>query len=349
MVFNSLTEAPRNLKESIDWLMALKGTDARKNLEAIGYAIYDFLADKPVGFMELPALEKIKSVAKEFLGQEELKDRFYVSALLKRYTEPMGKNFLLRLKSPWTTHRSDYKNVVNRWGVKPGGIAKNIAQVVSVCDVFLEHIKSPDQYKSAYSSEATWDASCAKKPEDCAVVLVGIAPMLYAGLLFLLDVANPGLLECLLPRNEKEFLRKVMKALGYVEPECCDFLSRSNLLHALHYVDKDVLDSIYDIAGFWAFYGVDKTGVQSAKQSVGTEESAGPEGVAKSVEAEGVDAAEGKGGEAAEQPAGVEEPVIAEEPVKAVKAAKTVKAAKKAAKKLAKKARQKKNPIPDPQ
>ncbi|CDR95427.1 hypothetical protein BBBOND_0205850 [Babesia bigemina] len=44
MVYTSLTEVPHNLKEGIDWLVALKGTYGENNLKTIVGAIQKFLS-----------------------------------------------------------------------------------------------------------------------------------------------------------------------------------------------------------------------------------------------------------------------------------------------------------------
>ncbi|GBE60898.1 hypothetical protein, conserved [Babesia ovata] len=252
MVYNSLTEAPRNLKECFDWLVALKGADAKKNLAAMGAAVYGFLVDKPVGTLLIPSLEKVKRLSKEFLEQKELRDRPYVKEVLNRFKEPMNKDFR-RFRDVYGDSKSDYKNVVKARGVKPEDIARNVTRTVSSCEKFLDDIKIPDQYKSAYSSEATWEASCSKNPEACAVVLVGIAPMLYVGVGCLWvesydDYIFRG------TSNRDRRLGKIMKALGFVEPGCRAGISGSDVLQTLRNTDEDLVDILYDFAGFWAFY-----------------------------------------------------------------------------------------------
>ncbi|GBE61284.1 hypothetical protein, conserved [Babesia ovata] len=253
MVYNSLTEAPRNLKEGMDWLLALKGTDAEANLKAMGAALYDLLADTPVGFKEVPALEKVKPISKKFLEKGELKDYSHVKDLLKRYEQPMNKTDWLWYKRHTSYHPSDYINIIGFFRLNPEKIAKKLGDVVSGCEKFLEDVKIPDQYKSAYSSKATWEASCSKKPEACAAVLAGIAPMLYAGLQSLLDAdksaekKGPG-------SKAATHLGEIMKAIGYVKPECREDLTAPDVHKALRGVDKHVVYTLYDISGMWAFY-----------------------------------------------------------------------------------------------
>ncbi|GBE61309.1 hypothetical protein, conserved [Babesia ovata] len=185
MVYTSLTEAPHNLKEGIDWLMALRGKDGEKNLAAMGAALYDFFEDKPVGKMELPALEKIKSISKEFMENPALNYMWPANELLRRFRAPMSKKGPICLGSCFgATLESDYKNVVKTKNLTVETIAKKLGKVVDGCEKFLEKIKSPDGYKPSYNSEATWDASCAKDPEACAVVLVGSADAVHGFALF---------------------------------------------------------------------------------------------------------------------------------------------------------------------
>ncbi|GBE62191.1 hypothetical protein, conserved [Babesia ovata] len=251
MVYNSLTEAPRNLKECIDWLVALKGT-SKFNTQALGFALYKFLVDKPVGTLLIPSLEKVKRLSKEFLEHEDLRNRSYVKDLLSRFKEPMNKDhYRLRAMVSDNTE-SDYENFVKSRGFTADDIARNVRAIVSNCEIILENVKNPDQYNSAYSSEATWAASCSKNPEACAVILVGIAPMLYAGIESLRDETEYAN-RTEQSETDKDF-RKVLKALGYVEPEYRDGLSRSDVCKAVTNMHPRILPTIYDVAGFWAFY-----------------------------------------------------------------------------------------------
>ncbi|CDR96712.1 hypothetical protein BBBOND_0306160 [Babesia bigemina] len=268
MVYTSLTEAPHNLKEGIDWLMALKGTDGVKNVKAMSEALYNFLADKPVGKMELPALEEVKLISKDFLGLPQLKGPSSVGEILglpqikgpspvgdlqKRYETPMDKTSCMWLKRMWTLNESDYDNIVEAWGLTTEDFIYKLGRVMHATEKFLEGVKISDQYESAYSTEATWEASCSEKPEDCAVVLVGMAPMLYAGLLSLKDASQRAAKKG--PQSKEETrLREVLEAVGYVETQRNDNLSGSDVLMALSDVDKQLLYILYDFAGYWAFY-----------------------------------------------------------------------------------------------
>ncbi|CDR94690.1 hypothetical protein BBBOND_0109880 [Babesia bigemina] len=252
MVYNSLTDVPHNLREGIDWLIALKGTDGEKNLAAMGSALYDLLADKPVGKKVLPALEQIKPITKQFLEKPGLKGHWSVKRLLGRFSEPMNKTIFMWFKHQWGYYASDYENIIQTEGVKLKDMVENLGKVVHGTEKFLDDIKNPDEYKSAYSSEATWDASCAKNPEACAMVLVGIAPMLYAGLLCLWNASDDAA-EKWLVINANERFEKLLKALDYKEPDCKDNLSAAAVRKALCSLDNSV-DILYDLAGFWAFY-----------------------------------------------------------------------------------------------
>ncbi|GBE61122.1 hypothetical protein, conserved [Babesia ovata] len=354
MVYNSLTEAPHNLKEGIDWLIALKGTDAAKNLAAIGDAIHKFLVDKPVGFTDVPAIENFKLISKEFMEKPALRVQPFVKLLLERFSKPLDENPGVIAKAFSLVPKSDYQNVVQTRGVKPEAIAKNLGKVVDGCEKFLEKMKISDHYNSAYSSGATWDASCAKDPEACAVVLVGIAPMLYTGLSSLRVACNEEALTYARLTNKSSSLGEVLEAVGCKEPECRADMSTSGVTWALRGVNREILNIIYDLAGFWAFYGKNKSGAVKAVKPTKEEQSVKPvepvEHPAEPVEAEQpAEAIEPVEPVQEGQSAVVEEHVKAEAPVKVVKAAKSVKAAKKAAKKVAKKARQKKNRTQSPQ
>ncbi|GBE61791.1 hypothetical protein, conserved [Babesia ovata] len=220
MVYNSLTEAPRNLKEGIDWLMAVKGTNIMKTSKAMGAALHKFLGI-------------VKLISMEFLEQEELKDQKFVKKVLEMINGSTDRK------------PGDFAKTM---GSNPDAVAQNLRYVVDGCEKFLNHIKNPDQYKSAYSPEVTWDASCSASPEDCAAVFVGMAPMLYAGLLSLWDAGRSNPLKWL--KRNKKSLAEVLKAVGYDEPECRTPITASNVINSLRNVDKESLDRLYNLAGF---------------------------------------------------------------------------------------------------
>ncbi|CDR94467.1 hypothetical protein BBBOND_0107650 [Babesia bigemina] len=256
MVYNSLTEVPRNLKEGIDWLIALKGTDGAKNLKAMGAALYNFLSDKPVGLTEVPALENVKHISQQFLEQPELMDRPFVKNLVERFNKPTGESQQMHDPVSMGVKESDYKNIVEAWNITPENIARSLGKVVDGCEKFLEEVKIPENYTFAYSSGATWDSSCAKDPEACAVVLVGIAPMLYAGIRSLRDAGKDATAKETDPMEDKH-LGSVLEALGYKEPAGRAALNTSDVLNLLRVVDKNVLNILYAFSGFWGFYGLD--------------------------------------------------------------------------------------------
>ncbi|GBE61682.1 hypothetical protein, conserved [Babesia ovata] len=264
MVYTSLTEVPRNLKEGVDWLIALKGTDAKNNLKAMGAALFNFLAGTPVGYTEVPALENIKLITKEFMEIPALKYLWPARAMLRKFNDPKYKECGVLARWFADVQKSDYTNVVDAGHLTAEPMAENLGKVVDGCERFLESIKIPDQYKSAYSPEATWEASCAKDPEACAVILVGIAPMLYTGLRSLNVASEAESYRRQIWLQSPISLTDVVKAVGYKDPGCRDDLSDSDILKALKGVSYQTLVTLYDLSGFWAFYGLDKAGAKRA-------------------------------------------------------------------------------------
>ncbi|GBE62102.1 hypothetical protein, conserved [Babesia ovata] len=253
MVYDSLTDAPHNLKECIDWLIALKGDDAENNFKAMGTAVHKFLEDKPVPSKHLPAIENFKHIFREFLRQQELKDLWYVEDMLEMINGPMNKKPEMFAKITGVVEESDYTNAVETRNAKPETIAKIIGDVLQATGKFLAHIKNPDHYNSAYSSNATWDASCENDPEACAVAFVGIALMLYAGLETLRDACVTAFFRCP-PFLAYKRMQEVLNALGYVEPECRANMTISDVEWALSGVDNGLLNTLYNLASFWHLY-----------------------------------------------------------------------------------------------
>ncbi|GBE59508.1 Probable serine threonine- kinase kinX, putative [Babesia ovata] len=348
MVYDSLTDAPRDFREGIDWLVALKGTDAESNLAALGAAVYKFLSDNPDDSDQLPAYQKVKLITKEFLEQEGIKDRRTVRVMLARFNTPRDLKSYILAKPLDTFEDSDTKKIVEAWGITAENIAEKLTQSVDACEKFLGDIKVPGQYMSAYSSKATWAESCSKKPEDCAAVFVGIAPMLYTGLTSLWDATDADDFR-LVPSKAKKNLNNLLAALRYVKPEVRAKMDRSDVVNALSGVGIDVLDTLTEVAEFWAVSGSGNAESVEGMKGVETEElvEAG-EPAEQPVDAEKSEGDEGV--KSVEEPVkSVEEPIKAEATVNVVKTVKAVKAAKKAAKKVAKKAKQKKNLTQDPQ
>ncbi|GBE61776.1 hypothetical protein, conserved [Babesia ovata] len=194
MVYHSLTEPPRNVKEGIDWLIALKGDDAKKNLKALGEAVHKFLADKSVDKKEVPALEKVKLITKEFLEQMELKGLCAADTLQGELENPMNTNPSIFVRLFGNARKSHHESFVQAQGLTAESIAENIGQVVDGCEKFLDVIKNPTQYKPAYSSEVTWAEAYEKDPETCAIIFIGIAPMLYVGIRSLKEASAHALM-----------------------------------------------------------------------------------------------------------------------------------------------------------
>ncbi|GBE60491.1 hypothetical protein, conserved [Babesia ovata] len=232
MVYNSLTEAPHNLKEAIDWLIALKGTDAESNLKAMGEAIYNLLGSDTIGGKMLPALKIIRRISQNFLQKKELHDQAFVKSALRQLNQLMDK-------TPG--------GIAIPKSVTPDTIANNLAHVVVGAEIFLNDIKDLDQYVSSYSSEATWANSCSMKPEACAVVFVGIAPMLFTGLRYL-NSACLGSTRSGSKSISKERLEEVLKSLGYRDPHCKDGISGADVISALRAVDKKTMATLHDLA-----------------------------------------------------------------------------------------------------
>ncbi|GBE59574.1 Probable serine threonine- kinase kinX, putative [Babesia ovata] len=267
MVYDSLTDAPRDFREGIDWLVALKGTDAEKNLAALGAAAYRFLSEKPDDSNQLPAYKKVELITKEFLEQEGLKNRRPIKLMLSRFNTPRDEK-----PDSIAPFFGDFDGRVdgeyaNEWRITAENIAARLTKSVNACEKFLKDIQVPGKYKSAYSSEATWSGSCSKKPEECAAVFVGIAPMLYTGLVSLWEATDADTFEWLPSRAQKD-LEALLKALRYAKPECRSKMRRSDVVKALSGVGIDVLDTLHLFADFWAIYGSGNegpVGVESVK------------------------------------------------------------------------------------
>ncbi|CDR97767.1 hypothetical protein BBBOND_0402550 [Babesia bigemina] len=235
MVHKSLTDLPRNLKEGIDWLLAVKGDDGESNLKALGAAVYDFLAQQPLALTNVPSLENIKLISMGFMWNKELRDLWPANVMLGKFI-----------------HSADKKadELADTMGTRPEKVAANIGTIVHGVEKFLDDIKHPAQYKSAYGHKATWDRSCAKNPEDCAAIFVGIAPMLYVGLESLRDASESASGAFLSDEISTRRFRRVFKAMGYRKRRLRPNIGGPDFLKALSNVQKDVLSILDDVSGF---------------------------------------------------------------------------------------------------
>ncbi|CDR93810.1 hypothetical protein BBBOND_0101560 [Babesia bigemina] len=185
--------------------------------------------------------------------QLEVHHHPYVKELLTRYNVAMDSNLGFFDRAFKDIAISDYENVLQTQSIEPETIAKNLGKVVHSTEKFLDYIKRTRRYNRTYSLQATWASSCTHDPEVCAVVLVGIAPMLYAGLRCLIDAAADAFMEG--PASIQEHsLISVLETLGYEGQPKRGKVRSSDIRSALSDVNKDVLNVLYDLAGFWAFY-----------------------------------------------------------------------------------------------
>ncbi|CDR94347.1 hypothetical protein BBBOND_0106560 [Babesia bigemina] len=145
VVYNSLIYVPRNFKEAIDWLIAVRGDDAEGNLAALGAAIYDLYVHMSGRSTEWSNLDKAIRFSIDFLEQEKLKKHLYVKMIL----------FLLD----------------ERLRVTPN--------ILTTTVVSEDDTKNENHYKSAYSPQATWDPLFSAHPKTSALMLELIQALGY--------------------------------------------------------------------------------------------------------------------------------------------------------------------------
>ncbi|CDR95001.1 hypothetical protein BBBOND_0201580 [Babesia bigemina] len=252
VVYNSLAHVPRNFKECIDWLMAVRGDDGMKNLKVLEAALYDFYAHMSGRFTEVSDLDKVIRVSREFLEQEKLKKRRSVKRILIKLNDRLRKTPDQLAKRIGSAHDTKNEKYLQKKGLTADTIAENLCYVVDACAKFLGRIKNRSHYKSAYSPQATWDASFSAHPETGVVIFVGIAPMLCASISSL----NAAVFAAMLrfpPFIAYKRMQEMIEALGYVEPQRRAGMTASYVGDALDGFEETI-DFIFDLAGFWAFY-----------------------------------------------------------------------------------------------
>ncbi|CDR94509.1 hypothetical protein BBBOND_0108070 [Babesia bigemina] len=253
VVYNSLIYVPRNFKEAVDWLIAVRGDDGMKHLKALGAALYDFYAHMSGRFTEVSDLDKVIRVSREFLEQEKLKKRRSVKRILIKLNDRLRKTPDQLAKDIGSADDTEKEKYLQTKGLTADTIAEKLCCVVDACAEFLGRIKNRSHYKSAYSPQATSDASFSAHPETGVVIFVGIAPMLCASILAL-EMASFRAVLRLPPFIAYKRMQELIQALGYVEPECRAGMTASYVVDALGDFESETTDFIYRLAGFWAFY-----------------------------------------------------------------------------------------------
>ncbi|CDR95703.1 hypothetical protein BBBOND_0208570 [Babesia bigemina] len=246
MPFDSLTMVPRDLKEAIDWLLATKVNEDSRTWWSMGLGLTRMYERQPAAVKMLPALEVIKQITKDFLERKEIRNQKFVRSVLDRINKPSSN-------TTGNDPQSLKVHVGSARGVGPRTLARSACKALYVCDMFLDDIKDHEKYRSAYASDVTWEESCDEYPEACAVVLVGIAPILYVGLRSLKEAAKAAV-EAGPGSKEEIHLAKVMKAVGYTVPQCRSDLTSLDIRKALRGLDVPMLAVIYDFSGFWGLY-----------------------------------------------------------------------------------------------
>ncbi|CDR94099.1 hypothetical protein BBBOND_0104080 [Babesia bigemina] len=251
-VYKSLIYVPRNFKEAVDWLIAVRGDDGMKNLKALGAALYDFYAHMSGRFTEVSDLDKVIRVSREFLEQEKLKKRRSVKRILIKLNDRLRKTPDQLAKDTGSADDTENEKYLQKKGLTADTIAEKLCCVVDACAEFLGRIKNRSHYKSAYSPQATWDASFSAHPETGVVIFVGIAPMLCASISSL----NAAVFAAMLrfpPFIAYKRMQELIQALGYVEPECRAGMTASYVGDALEGFEETII-FLYELAGFWIFY-----------------------------------------------------------------------------------------------
>ncbi|CDR93709.1 hypothetical protein BBBOND_0100380 [Babesia bigemina] len=251
VVYQSLVHIPRNFKEAVDWLIAVRGDDAEGNLAALGAALYDLYVHMSGRSIEWSALDKVIRVSREFLEQEKLKKRLFVNMILFLLDERLRVTPNILTTTVVSEDDTENEKYLQKKGLTADTIAEKLCCVVDACAEFLGRIKNRSHYKSAYSPQATWDASFSAHPESGAVMFVGMAPMLVASISSLNAAVFAAKLR-LPPFIAYKSMQELIQALGYVEPECRAGMTASCVGRALSGFDVETITFLYQLAGFWA-------------------------------------------------------------------------------------------------
>ncbi|GIX64926.1 uncharacterized protein BcabD6B2_43610 [Babesia caballi] len=182
----SLTDPPTNLKEAIDWVLRVSGRDnGQENGEGIKGLAKELikLLDKD-GSTLASEVSGIFSKARSGLQsatQKDAREAFMLKSYLSditRYGKTLSEDVIVHLKEALDKD-------VSRTGGPSGGPISKLADGLKKF-VGKNAGIGGSNYESSYNSVSeSWNSLTTDQHRDCALILLGIMPVLYFGLSYL--------------------------------------------------------------------------------------------------------------------------------------------------------------------
>ncbi|GIX61897.1 variant erythrocyte surface antigen-1 family protein [Babesia caballi] len=191
----SLTDAPENLKEAIDWVLRVSGRDSGQDdndaIKGLAEEVKNLL-DKDAGTLAIrvdgffrTARSGLKS-ADRSTAREAFILKSYLSDIT-HYGRPLNEKQLGHLKEA-------LQKDVEGPGASSGGPISNLADGLKTLIGYQGNGNTPDgnsgigcqDYESSYKSATErWNSLTPDQHRTCALTLLGIMPVLYFGLTYI--------------------------------------------------------------------------------------------------------------------------------------------------------------------
>ncbi|ORM41113.1 uncharacterized protein BXIN_0447 [Babesia sp. Xinjiang] len=168
-IHTALTEIPTSLKESLDWVTAIKKCGAATLLAK---AVYDFLlhSSPAVGVAPTVSSEAELVDASDATKEEGSRPKSHLMG-----SEPRSLHVPTKWYDPLMVKLHIKKPIQTE--VLPEVFLGHVAQSCIGISDMVSHIKKSETYVSSYGPTATWERDCAKDPSVCARIFVSmVAP-----------------------------------------------------------------------------------------------------------------------------------------------------------------------------
>ncbi|GIX65996.1 variant erythrocyte surface antigen-1 family protein [Babesia caballi] len=227
----SLTDPPTNLKEAIDWVIKINGhaQDLAKELKELLKHDGSEVAMKVLDKYRLVSESVIKGLEEANLKIQAPKNRFHFA-----YTALNNLSQGLKPFHPQSEANINSAGVVKvkEWvsSVDESNLQKLIKELATSLEAFVKPTSGILQNSdtSSYNSANSWNNLTPSDKRDCALILLGIMPVVYIGITYLYWQCTPVLNSSSsneLWQNQKldgsgsdqGSLKQYMEALGYTE------------------------------------------------------------------------------------------------------------------------------------
>ncbi|EDO07823.1 hypothetical protein BBOV_III002580 [Babesia bovis T2Bo] len=207
MKYGSLLDYPINYKEAIDWIVAVKQTGG---IEPLAKAVVSLFSEVMKGDRVLDTIQKVRCRAQRVLQKarfawhptvcivlreherecEDLQhDDIHTNVMDLEYESNADVQCKPQTKEDEDVESGEHDETPESPTLDEPALLKTISdeelkkviiESANQYEKLLKKLIKRKTYKMTYSPNATWTASCMCVPKRCAIILVSIAPMVFA-------------------------------------------------------------------------------------------------------------------------------------------------------------------------